>query len=44
VGGASPIAATQDGSPAADDGRDCPEGGDGGGSGSSTSSGDALAF
>lgn len=51
VGGASPIAATQDGGPADDDGRDCPEAGggpgDGGassGSSPSPSSGDALAF
>jgi hypothetical protein len=45
VGGASPIAATQDGSPGADDGRDCPDREGGGGSDPSPSSGgDALAF
>ena len=49
VNGVSPIAATQDGGPSTDDGRDCPEDGSGssdGGSddGGSSSSGTALAF
>ena len=46
VSGVSPIAATQDGGPSTDDGRDCPEGGSrsGDGGSGSGSSGTALAF
>ena len=46
VNGVSPTAATQDGGPSTDEGRDCPEGGSGSGAGGSesSSSGTALAF